>query len=397
MKSEEFTAAYPALLEIATNRARRLLNDAAETDEVAQETLLRAYVSWIDIADYSPQWVSRVAINLALTRLRKRRTLPLEIPSSNEDATTEAKVDLSRALARLPLRQRQVTLLRHVADLPETEVAELLGISTGAVKRHLHRALQRLRSPSIGLAADYAPAEQNEQEESMKAENYQWADHWRQAVEPPEGWPPFPWDHRYVADGRGSVDRVAVDRSGNIILDADGDEVMSGPGFDHQVVKVERDKVREEDPEILPVPTEGLSPGVVKMLERAFRWSEVFGHTWVGDEHFGLALLETSPEAVEIVGANSSRLAAAIARFYEGPHAEARLSLIDERIDKDWVAPQVPNEMLAEVNPSLATTLTKAIDRARFNNEELGFQHLAQELISQERDHSLVAWLLKTS
>lgn len=98
MKSDTFTDAYPALLEIATQRARRLLRDAEEADEVAQETLLRAYVSWIDIAKYGPQWVSRVAINLALTRLRKRRPLPIDIPSSKGDATIDAKIDLGRAL-----------------------------------------------------------------------------------------------------------------------------------------------------------------------------------------------------------------------------------------------------------------------------------------------------------
>lgn len=397
MKSDTFTDAYPALLEIATQRARRLLRDAEEADEVAQETLLRAYVSWIDIADYGPQWVSRVATNLALTRLRKRRPLPIDTPSPKGDSTSEVKIDLDRALGRLPLRQRQVTLLRLVSDLPEREVAELLGISPGAVKRHLHRAIQRLRSPSIGLADAYAPAEQTEQEELMKSESNQWADRWRRAVEPKEGWPPFPWDHRYVADGEGSVDRVAVDPSGNVILDADGDEVMSGPGFDHQVVKVERNQPREEDPDKLAVPTEGLSPAVVEMLKRAFRWSEVLGHTWVGDDHFGLALLEASPEAVETIGADSSTLAQAIARFYEGPHAEARLRLVDERMGTNWAPPSVPNEVPAEVNNALATTLTKAIDQARSNDEELGPHHIAEELITHERPYSLVAWLLKAT
>lgn len=229
----------------------------------------------------------------------------------------------------------------------------------------------------------------------MKSESYQWADRWRRAVESPEGWPPFPWDHRYVADGEGSVDRVAVDRSGNVILDADGDEVMSGPGFDHQVVKVERDKPREEEPDTLAVPTEGLTPAVLELLKRAYRWSEVFGHTWVGDEHFGLALLEGSPQAVETIGANGSRLAQAIARFYEGPYAEARLRLVDERLRTNWAPPSVPNEVPAEVNNALATTLMKAIDRARSNDEELGLHHIAEELISHERPHSLVAWLLR--
>ena len=220
--------------------------------------------------------------------------MPIPIPSSNGDATIEAKIDLSRALAGLPLRQRQVIVLRHVSDLPEQEVADLLGISTGAVKRHLHRALQRLRSPSMGLANAYGSREQTEPEDLMRSQIEPWYERWPRAVEPPEGWPPFPWDHRKIAEEEGYVDRVAIDRSGNVILDADGDEVMSGPGFDHQVVKVERDKEREPDPERLAVPKEELSPAVSEMVERAFRWSGMFGHTWVGEEHFGMALLESS-------------------------------------------------------------------------------------------------------
>ena len=50
-----------------------------------------------------------------------------------------------QALTTLPRRQRAVLVLRYCEDLPETEVAELLGCSAGAVKTHAHRGLRALR------------------------------------------------------------------------------------------------------------------------------------------------------------------------------------------------------------------------------------------------------------
>jgi RNA polymerase sigma factor (sigma-70 family) len=56
-----------------------------------------------------------------------------------------------RALAQLPIRQRQVVVLRFFEDLSVEQTAELIGSSTGTVKTHTSRALARLRE----LLADY--------------------------------------------------------------------------------------------------------------------------------------------------------------------------------------------------------------------------------------------------
>jgi RNA polymerase sigma factor (sigma-70 family) len=50
-----------------------------------------------------------------------------------------------RALAALPARQRAVLVLRYFEDLPEAQVADLLGCSVGTVKTHTSRAIRRLR------------------------------------------------------------------------------------------------------------------------------------------------------------------------------------------------------------------------------------------------------------
>ena len=53
-------------------------------------------------------------------------------------------VDLADALRRLPVRQRTCVLLFYFEDRPISEIVDILGISDGAVKVHLHRARQRL-------------------------------------------------------------------------------------------------------------------------------------------------------------------------------------------------------------------------------------------------------------
>jgi RNA polymerase sigma factor (sigma-70 family) len=50
-----------------------------------------------------------------------------------------------QALARLPRQQRAVLVLRYFEDLPEAEIAALLGCSPGSVKTHAHRGLRTLR------------------------------------------------------------------------------------------------------------------------------------------------------------------------------------------------------------------------------------------------------------
>jgi RNA polymerase sigma factor (sigma-70 family) len=58
-----------------------------------------------------------------------------------------------QALAKLPRQQRAVLVLRYAADLPEAEIAELLGCSPGTVKTHAHRGLCALRD---SLGDDFA-------------------------------------------------------------------------------------------------------------------------------------------------------------------------------------------------------------------------------------------------
>lgn len=149
---EVFDRTYPA----AQRLARRITGDAATGQDLAAEALTRLYARWRWIAerDHIDAWVMRVTTNLALGVVRRRRPVRATVrePEALDDSAV-MRVAVGEALARLPRRQREVVALRYLCDLSEARVAELLGISGGSVKTHLHRALVALR-PLLGGEGD---------------------------------------------------------------------------------------------------------------------------------------------------------------------------------------------------------------------------------------------------
>lgn len=152
MTTDRFGDSFDRLAAVAHRVAFRLLGDRAEAEEVAQEALVRAYQRWRRIAPYAEAWVARVAANLALDQHRRRarqRRHDVQV-RAGADAPDPAgglvdRLDLVEGLRRLPRRQREVVTLRYLADVPEAEVARLLGCTTGTVKTHAHRGLAALR------------------------------------------------------------------------------------------------------------------------------------------------------------------------------------------------------------------------------------------------------------
>jgi RNA polymerase sigma factor (sigma-70 family) len=143
-----FDDEYPELYRSAYRVAFRLLGRREESADIAQEACARAYSRWNKVGDYdAPQaWAARVAGNLALDLLRRARTAArhVEQPAPPAESDVE-RVDLYRALLALPRRQREVVLLRFVADQSEAAVAAALGCSVGSVKAHASRGLAALR------------------------------------------------------------------------------------------------------------------------------------------------------------------------------------------------------------------------------------------------------------
>jgi RNA polymerase sigma-70 factor (ECF subfamily) len=127
------------------------LEDADLGAEATDEAWARAYERWDDVgAMANPAgWVFRVAVNHGRNRHRRRLLERRKLPPPDRDRPdVEAIADpaLARALARLPLDQRTVIVLRFHLDWPIDAIAESLGCAPGTVKSRLHRGLQRLES-----------------------------------------------------------------------------------------------------------------------------------------------------------------------------------------------------------------------------------------------------------
>jgi RNA polymerase sigma factor (sigma-70 family) len=117
-------------------------------EEVAAEALARAYSRWSSVSGHAEPWVVTVATNLTLDIGRRRATEAsrrILIDTHTPDPQIETRIDLQRALASLPRRQREVLVLRFLGDFSEQATAEALGLDVGTVKSHASRGLARLR------------------------------------------------------------------------------------------------------------------------------------------------------------------------------------------------------------------------------------------------------------
>ena len=145
MQRPLFDDEFSELAGLAYRVAYRILGDRTAAEDIAQESLARAYTRWTKIIEYRQAWVARVAGNLAIDQLRRKR--PPQPPAHHVDAEVLMieRIDLQRALLGLTKRQRDAVVLRYIADLSEADVAGLLGCTPGAIKSHLSRGTTRLR------------------------------------------------------------------------------------------------------------------------------------------------------------------------------------------------------------------------------------------------------------
>lgn len=145
---ETFDEFFVRLLPRAVQVARRVTGDPWTAEEVAVEALARAHARWarVEPLAWRDAWVLKVASREALRQVRRQ---PFQIRperARDESDVVVLRAALVAALVELPRRQRETIVLRYLCDLPEEEVAAVLGVSAGTVKTHLHRALLALRS-----------------------------------------------------------------------------------------------------------------------------------------------------------------------------------------------------------------------------------------------------------
>lgn len=140
-----------------------MVRDAAEAEDLTQETFLRAHRRQEALRDAKAArgWLYRIATHVCVDHLRKRarrvvldrdeeahdgRPAASESPSAHERVErAETSACVQRCLDYLPDSYRAVILLYGAHGLTAAEIAELLSVSVGTVKIRLHRARRRLQ------------------------------------------------------------------------------------------------------------------------------------------------------------------------------------------------------------------------------------------------------------
>jgi RNA polymerase sigma-70 factor, ECF subfamily len=142
---------------------RSVLRDDAEAEDAMQQAWLSAYQHLPQFQGGSAfsTWLTRIALNEALARLRRRNPLALaaELEEDAMELTTPPSFDperraagrqlaglLEEAIDALPVNHRTVVMLREVEGLSTADTAEAMGISEDVVKVRLHRAKAALRN-----------------------------------------------------------------------------------------------------------------------------------------------------------------------------------------------------------------------------------------------------------
>lgn len=145
----------------------RMLGNVHEAEDIAQEAFIRAF---INIDSYDEQrkfstWLYRIATNLAIDRLRKKKPdyyLDAEVKGTEgltmysqlaaEQALPEEEVEslelqsyIQKEIMALPPKYRSVIALRYLDEMPLSEISEILDIPIGTVKTRIHRGREALR------------------------------------------------------------------------------------------------------------------------------------------------------------------------------------------------------------------------------------------------------------
>jgi RNA polymerase sigma-70 factor (sigma-E family) len=128
--------------------------DQHAAEDLLQIALTRTADRWSRVDD-PEAYVRRIMYHQQVDwwRLARRRretsvaTLP-EVAGEDRTRAVDLRLALRQALARLTARQRAVLVLRYFEDLPEAEVAQIMGCSVGTVRSTAHRSLARLRTLS---------------------------------------------------------------------------------------------------------------------------------------------------------------------------------------------------------------------------------------------------------
>jgi RNA polymerase sigma-70 factor (sigma-E family) len=153
--SDDLTGLYVVHYKRLVRLAALLLDETAACEDVVQEAYVKLAASGrlrgLRDPDAALAYLRTTVLNLARSSLRRRlvaaRHAPvLHRPDRVDDEVAQVvdRTAIVRAMRALPRRMREAVALRYYADLTEAQTAQVMGVSTGAVKSYTSRGLERL-------------------------------------------------------------------------------------------------------------------------------------------------------------------------------------------------------------------------------------------------------------
>lgn len=148
-----YTSHYRSLVRLALV----LVRDEAAAEDVVQDSFIAAYGSWRRLRDPDKMlsYLRQSVVNRSRSALRHRIVVDKNAPKPAPDITSaeqraislaEERSAVISALRTLPPRQREAVVLKYYADLSDAQIANVMGISPGAVKSHMARGRAALRT-----------------------------------------------------------------------------------------------------------------------------------------------------------------------------------------------------------------------------------------------------------
>lgn len=142
----------------------RMLRDRSDAEDLTQQVFLRVFQKLSTFRGDScfSTWLHRVTVNAVLMHLRRKKPTEIQpgdafpVPTKSEDPhalavdntlpDTAERLNLTRAIHKLPAGYKRLFLLHDVLGYQHGEIAELVGCSVGCSKSQVHKARRRLRS-----------------------------------------------------------------------------------------------------------------------------------------------------------------------------------------------------------------------------------------------------------
>ncbi|OBR62929.1 hypothetical protein A7K91_09415 [Paenibacillus oryzae] len=133
------------------------IKNAADIEDIVQDTVVSAYCSLHKLrsAEAFDGWLSRIAVNRALTCLQRQKRVvltdePKTMEAADSKADYETSMDLEDAISKLNPHLQQLIYLKYVRDLTQQQIASLLDLPLGTVKTSLRKGLKQLREQLQG-------------------------------------------------------------------------------------------------------------------------------------------------------------------------------------------------------------------------------------------------------